>query len=113
MVLQEEIEAELGMAREAERDGNRGKARVCARRAAAKAFNASGYTGTNGESLSSIQCLKMVAESTGMPDDVRRAATRLMTSVSSGREANVSAATVDDALLVISALLERKKKDSL
>ena len=113
MVLPREIEAELDMARGAERDGNSGKSRVCARRAVGKAFTASGCVETNGESLSSIQCLRIVSESAGMTEDVRLAATRLMASVSSGRGVNVSVAPVDDALLVINALLGRRKKDFL
>ncbi len=112
MVLPQEIEDELVMARDAARDGNLGKSRVCARRAVRKAFGGSGIARTYGESLSSIQCLKIISESAVMPDDVRKAAIRLLTSVASVGGA-ISAAPVDDAILVIEALLGRKREDSL
>ncbi len=107
MALPRDIEIELAMARDAGLDGNDGKARVCARRAVAKAYAYSSLSGLNDGLLSSIQCLKIISESIDMTEEIHGAATRLMTSVAAHTGGSISDAPVEDALIIITALLRK------
>ncbi len=106
MALPVAIEAELELARIAAEDGNEGKARVCARRAVGKAFSLSplGKREVN-SSLSTIQCLGIISKEDGISEEARISALRLMKSVTENRGASASRTPVEDALLIINALL--------
>lgn len=108
MELPEEIEAELSRAREAEKEGNDGKARVCARRAVGKAFTLSRYPAEPAPALSTTQILNIISADGTLAEGVREAAGRLATSIAENKGLSVSAHPVRDALIIISGLFGRQ-----
>ena len=69
----EKIERELALARRSQADGNEGKARVCARRAAGWAIEAHlAATGTGIDSSSALEQIKHLAGRSGYPEQVYR-----------------------------------------
>lgn len=107
MGLPEEIEAELSQAREAEKEGNDGKSRVCARRAVGKAFTLSRCRPQTAPALSATQILRTISADPTFPKTLCEAARRLSTSVARDGGSSVSTQPVHDALLIISWLLEK------
>lgn len=107
MELPAEIEAELSQARDAEKEGNEGKARVCARRAVGKAFALSHYPSRPALSLSTTQILKIISADEKLSEPTREAARRLAASVAENGGASVSARPVQDALLIITGLIQK------
>ncbi len=69
----QEVESELIAAHAARSAGNEGKARVCARRAAGKAFNISGLS--SGPPLAAI---RQFLDSHNPPEDIQAACSRLL-----------------------------------
>jgi len=79
----DEIELEFSRGRDAERTGNEGKARTAARRAVGVAvteFQKRRAVKQYGNDA--MQQLRGITEDNSLPDDVRKAATRLQTRVS-------------------------------
>lgn len=105
MDLPHEIEAELTLARTAADDGNDGKARVCARRAVGRAFQRSPYSSELTSTQSAIQILRAISMSDVFPADVRKASARLSASVAENDGLLVSTRPVEDALVLITYLL--------
>lgn len=97
-----DIEAELARAVEAQRTGNPGRARVCARRAAGWAIRAwyrrQGGSGWGGDAMQQLQRLQ--AEDS-VPEAVREAAKRLMTKVDFDHSLPFDADPIDDARSII------------
>ena len=106
MGLPAEIEAELSLAREAEKEGNHGKARVCARRAVGKAYTLSRSPSVPAPAFSTTQILKIISADVTLSEAIRVSAERLAASVAVDRGAFVSTQPVQDALLIISALIK-------
>ena len=80
--LRQSIEAELKNALRARLNGNEGRARVCARRAAGLAArNFLGRRGVQARNSSAYETLKMLAAYPGLAPDLRSAATNLTTQV--------------------------------
>lgn len=108
MDLPEGIEVELSRARLAEKEGNDGKARVCARRAVGKASAISGYQGQPAPALSTTQVLNIISSDGTLAEGVREAAERLAASVAQDHGLSVSDHPVEDALVIISGLFEKQ-----
>ncbi len=102
MVLPEEIQSEIDSAQNAIKDGNEGKARVCARRAVGTAFRLSNCTKETTRSISANEILKFISTNEKFSIEVRSASRRLSASVN---EADISFRPVEDALLIIAELL--------
>ncbi len=103
--LPAEIQFELDSAAAAQKEGNHGKARVCARRAVGKAFVMTEYYTQLIRPVSANESLKLISDNNGLAPDVRDAARRLSTSVAEAETAQVSKEPVMDALVIIRALL--------
>ena len=77
-----DIESELARAKRAQREGNAGQARVCARRAAGRAirefYRKREAAGWGGDAMKQLQRLR---DDASAPEAVRRAAERLATKV--------------------------------
>lgn len=106
MELPVEVEAELSRAREAEKDGNNGRARVCARRAVGKAFAMSNYPKHQAPALSTTQILNILSADETLAEEIRAAAERLAASVAVDHGESVSVYPLQDALTIISGILE-------
>lgn len=102
MGYDERIEQELSTAQAALREGNDGKARVCARRAAAAARGAwlqrMPSAGWQGDAMHQ---LREIESDGSLPQPVRQAAARLLTKVTEREEAPFSTDPVSDARLII------------
>ena len=107
MGLPAEIEGELSLARDAEREGNDGKARVCARRAVGKAFALSRYPSQPAPAFSTTQILKTISADVTFSEEIREAAGRLAASVAENHGASVSTQPVQDALMIITVLIRK------
>jgi len=102
MVLPREVQTEIGSAQDALKDGNDGKARVCARRAVGKAFNLSIYSRKMERPIGANEILKLIAVDEKFSNDTRKAARRLSANVT---EQELSQRPTEDALLIIQELL--------
>ncbi len=100
----EEVENELRQAQDSMNEGNDGKARVCARRAVAKAFLMSRFSRGVERSVSAMDSLRLIAGSEEMPEQIRDAARRLSVSVT--ENIPMSQRPVDDAILIVKLLLD-------
>ena len=96
----EEIEAEFQRGRKAQEDGNSGRVRVCARRAAGIALEV--YYSTRGENAGTdaVQLLLRFSRQAGVPKEVQEAAYRLLARVTPDFE-SVSKEPLNDARLII------------
>lgn len=99
------IEQELAAAEAAQHDGNDGKARVCARRAVARATEAwiaqSASTPWHGDAMAQ---LRHIQQDTSFPLPIRQAAERLSTSVSRQHATPFTSDPIADARLIIDHL---------
>ena len=99
------IEQELAAAQAAQQNSNDGKARVCARRAVARAAEAWGVrhpsTGWHGDAMSH---LRQIQQDTSSPLPVRQAAERLSTTITRRHTAPFTTDPVADARLIIAYL---------
>ncbi|NMB58450.1 MAG: hypothetical protein GYA12_04720 [Chloroflexi bacterium] len=91
----QEVESELNTARLARSQGNEGKARVCARRAAGKALNAVGVA--SGPPLAAI---RFFLETQSMPDEVRVACTHLIATVNDSYQMDDGIDLIADAEMI-------------
>jgi hypothetical protein len=98
--------AELKEAQRSRMQGNEGKARVCARRAAGWAVGSYVETRSLAEPhTNALEHLKWVGENTKFSDEVREAANRLTTKVNTDGNLPFREDPVSDAQLIITALL--------
>jgi len=99
------IEQELAAAQAAQQNSNDGKARVCARRAVARAAEAWGVrppsTRWHGDAMAH---LRQIQQDTSFPLPIRQAAERLSTSVTRQHAAPFTTDPVADARLIIAHL---------
>jgi hypothetical protein len=100
----EAIEKELAIGREARRIGNKGKARVCARRAAGLAI---GFwlRDRPGWGTDAISKLRHLHDEASVPLAVREAALRLTTRVAEDFSLPFTHDPLEDARCIVSALL--------
>jgi len=102
------IEQELATAEAAQHDGNDGKARVCARRAVARATEAwmaqPSSPPWRGDAMARLQ---EIHRDTSLPLPIRQAAERLSTPVTRQRTAPFTTDPVADARLIIAHLSKR------
>ena len=99
------IDTELGHAAEALKEGNDGKARVCARRAAGVALRS--WFQSRGRAtgpLSAQLLLKLASEDYALPEDVRRIAGRLAAQAGDPDPENRSADPIAEARAIIGAI---------
>lgn len=109
--LRTKIDHELEHAKRSRESGNEGKARVCARRAAGYALEA--YllsTFDRNPSKNAYLNLKWFAERKTVPSNLRAAAKRLSTHVGKNHEIPFDEDPLDDARLLIEALLNPQDK---
>ncbi|MGH7251871.1 MAG: hypothetical protein ACREIK_08445 [Nitrospiraceae bacterium] len=103
-----QIERELARAEDAQRERNDGMVRVCARRAVGLAAEAwlERFPGNNwgGDALNH---LRRISAEESFPQDIRRAAERLMTKVTQRDTAPFSTAPIADARSIIAHLDSR------
>ena len=99
------IEQELAAAQAAQQDGNHGKARVCARRAVARATEAwlarLPLPRWGGDAMAH---LRQIQQDASFPLPIRQAAERLSTSVTRQHAAPITKDPVADARLIIAHL---------
>ena len=99
------IEQELAAAQAAQQDGNHGKARVCARRAVARATEAwlarLPFPRWHGDAM---EHLRQIQQDASFPLPIRQAAERLSTSVTRQLAAPFTTDPVADARLIIAHL---------
>ncbi len=100
------IEREITTAREAERKGNDGMARVCARRAAGVAitFWLESHPGVRW-GMDAMSQLRALQADESFPPEVRSAATRLTTKVTEQFTSPFSTHPVDDARVIVDYFL--------
>lgn len=98
----EQIEKELAMAHEALREGNDGKARVCARRASGQALSwyLTKFSHSNW-GTDALRQLQHAAREESIPIDVKDAATRLTTKISDQFTYPFTTNPIDDAAIII------------
>lgn len=99
------IDEELTAARVAWKDGNEGKARVCARRAVAHA--AESWLAREAEPRwrgDAMEHLRRIQQEPSIPVPIRQAAERLATAVTRRRDAPFTADPIMDANIIIAHL---------
>ena len=105
MSLRDQIEQEFAKAEKGIQEGNEGLARVCARRAVALGVQTlaarSGAPGWPGDAMHQLH--KIQAEET-FPQEVRKAAQRLVTTVTQQDRAPMSTNPIADARLILAHL---------
>jgi hypothetical protein len=103
------IEQELAAAQAAQQNSNDGKARVCARRAVARAAEAWGVrplsTRWHGDAMAH---LRQIQQDTSFPLPIRQAAERLRTPVTHQQAAPFTTDPIADARLIIAHLSSTK-----
>ena len=101
------IEAELLDARVSRSQGNEGRARVCARRAAGLAIGTY-FEGNIGENppQSAYRLLQWFSHRDEIPEDLQRSARRLSVRVTPDFELPHQEDPIEDALLIITAILD-------
>jgi hypothetical protein len=100
--LQERIAQELAAAEAAWKDGNEGKARVCARRAVARATEAwSMHVPVRRWSGDAMDYLRHIQQDTSFPLPIRQAAERLSTKVTQRQSAPFTTDPIGDAKLIV------------
>lgn len=104
--LPQDVLDELALVRQSLDEGNEGKARVCARRAVGKAFT---LARNPAGPMSTSEVLVRIAGMVDFPSNVRAAAQRLATSVTRRESDPFSVHPLDDALVIIDALMAGKK----
>lgn len=98
--------AELALAEQARLEGNAGKMRVCARRAAGTVTGWwAGETGRPGWPPDALALLKRLAEEPGVPEEAQAAAQRLTARILPDFRSPSPEDPVEDARRVIGALL--------
>ncbi|MGC8595788.1 MAG: hypothetical protein ACP5MI_09315 [Candidatus Kryptoniota bacterium] len=105
--LPPDIQLELDTAQEALKNGNEGKARVCARRAIARAFEKSDLNPYPDHPLSAMEVLKILSQIDNIPPVIKSAVRRLSASVGD-RSNEISTLPVEDALSIIEFILKGK-----
>jgi hypothetical protein len=99
----DDIERELDWARQALADDNKGRMRVCCRRAAGAAIR--GWLRRQTEppewGRMAITQLRTIAEAQSLPPEVRRAAARLSTTVDEDHNLPFDESPIEDALIII------------
>jgi len=100
--LQELIEQELAVGEAAWKDANEGKARVCARRAVARATEAwlEGFP-VRPWSGDAMEHLRQIQQDASFPLPIRQAAERLSTTVTQRQSAPFTIDPIGDARLII------------
>lgn len=99
------IDRELAAAAVAWKEGNQGRARVCARRAVALA--ADGWMARLPKPLwhgDAMEHLRRIQQHAALPSSVRQAAERLSTAVTSRQKAPFTSDPIGDARLIIAHL---------
>ncbi|MGC3975960.1 MAG: gluconokinase [Nitrospira sp.] len=99
------IAQELSAAKQAWKEGNDGKARVCARRAVAAAAEA--WSASRGEPITRVDVmahLHRIQQQDTFPSSVRQAAERLTTAVTRRHDAPFTTDPISDASLIIAHL---------
>lgn len=97
------IERELAAAKKARHEGNDGRSRACARRAAGLALAPS-----NEPARSAVDLLRQTSKDTRYPETVRNAALRLTTNVRDRLSENFSLLPENDAMIVITYIKEQR-----
>ncbi len=106
LTLKRTIRKELGDANQARIDGNEGRARVCARRAAGWAASVSrSLTEEREIESNAYDMLQWLAQQANTPDTVRSAATRLSARVSHDHTLPFPEDPLEDAWMIVEALL--------
>lgn len=106
--LPDDVQLEINAAQEAMRDGNHGKARVCARRAIARAFEKSNLNTNPDRPLSAMEILHRLSEIENIPSTIKSAIKRLSTSVAD-HDMEISTMPVDDALEIITFIMQENR----
>ena len=107
------IQQEILTARESADEGNDGKARVCARRAAGWAIQ--WFVSRNarpGWRTDAMSQLKHLQGDETFPSDVREAARRLSTRISDRFEYSPSADPIEDAIIIINEITKMLDRDA-
>ncbi len=109
----EQIDKELAVAREAEKAGNEGKSRVCARRAAGQAITwfLSRYP-HEGWGADAMNQLLHVKEDPAFPEEARRAAVRLTTKISERFTSPFATNPIEDATIIIEAVVRHMRSNA-
>jgi hypothetical protein len=106
------LRAELEEAQRSRKQGNEGKARVCARRAAGWAIGAYVEMHSLAEPHSNaLEHLKWLVENYDVSDELREAANRLTTKVDVDGNLPFREDPISDAQLIITALLGKEFPD--
>ncbi len=104
--LEKTINAELELARQSQKEGNEGKARVCARRAAGWAVGWYAHANSLAEPHSNaLQHLGWLTEYPGIGEEIREAASRLITKLAPDGSLPFDHDPIDDAQKIIQAVL--------
>lgn len=104
--LEKTIATELDLARQSQEEGNEGKARVCARRAAGWAVG--WYVESNGLAephANALQHLRWLTEYTKVGEEIQEAASRLVTRLAPDGSLPFDQDPIDDAKEIIQAVL--------
>jgi hypothetical protein len=105
--LREALDLELENAHTSRREGNEGKARVCARRATGLAIRV--HFEEMEESIpttNTLRLLKWFADQPQFSDELRKAASRLTVHVTTGHNLPHQEDLLEDAKFLITAMLE-------
>jgi len=108
------IEQELAAAQAARQDGNEGKARVCARRAVARAAEARvAHLPSPRWRGDAMAYLRKIQQDLSFPLPIRQAAERLVTSVTRQHAAPFTTDPIADARLIIAHLSSTTSDNAL
>ncbi|HEV8537812.1 MAG TPA: hypothetical protein VGR15_02715 [Bacteroidota bacterium] len=109
----DQVEKEFAAAGEAQRAGNHGKVRVCARRAVGHAISwFLSRLPQDGWGVDAMSRLERLREDTGFPREVREAAERLTTKISERFTYPFSTKPIEDARIIVDAIVERTRLDA-
>ena len=112
LTLKRTIRRELEDADQARIEGNEGRARVCARRAAGWAVSFTRSLNEEREiEANAYEMLQWLAQQAETPDDVRAAAARLTTRVSLDHTLPFPEDPLDDARMIVEALLGKNSTE--
>jgi len=102
--LPQEVQLELYTAQDALKSGNLGRARVCARRAVARAYEKSDLNPHPGHPISAMEVLKRLSQIENLRPELQNAIRRLSASVADN-DMQISTMPIEDALSIIEFIL--------
>ncbi len=105
-IIAAQIEKEIECAKNALKEGNIGKARVCARRAAGLAVNfwllKNKITSSD---LSAVACLNKIKEDENLPDFILKAAGKLTAKINTPESGAVTEDPLKDSMIIVEYFL--------